>query len=93
MDTHVEANTNDQYAGKVWCTTRNCAQPRPAIGGLFRANGRSHTDGYQRKGQTNAEAQYQHTPQGDFFDLKAEQQNGDSCRARNQPPVNPNMMI
>lgn len=85
MEAHVQADSDDQHAGQVRCTTSHGAKPRPAIGCLLSANSGCCTDGYQRERQTNAEAQDEHATQGDFFNLKAEQQNGDGCWARNEP--------
>lgn len=93
MNTHVEADTDDQQAGKVGCAADNSAQPRPAIGGLPCTDGRSGTDGNQGDRQANAEAQDEHATQCDLFNLKTQQQNGDGGWTRNQPPVNPNMTI
>lgn len=84
MDAHVDTNSDDQHAGQVRCTTSHGAQPRPAVGSLFSANSCRSTDSDQRERQANTEAQDEHTSQSDLFNLKAEQQNGNGGRARNQ---------
>ncbi|MNP54802.1 hypothetical protein D3C76_1493910 [compost metagenome] len=70
METHVETNTYDQHARQVWRSTSNGAQPRPAVGRLFSANSRSSTHSHQSNRQANTEAQYEHAPERDFFNLK-----------------------
>ena len=84
QDADVEIDCDNQPAGQIRCTTSNGAHPRPAVLGLLGANSCRYTDGDQCERQTYAEAQDVHATQGEFFDLNAEQQNGDGRWARNE---------
>lgn len=84
MKTHVHTHTDDQHTREVRRSTRNGAQPWPAIGRLLGTYSRRSTDCHQGNRQANTEAQDEHASEGDFFNLKAEQQDSDGRRTRNQ---------
>ena len=86
MQQHIKTHHHNQGAGNPRRFAREIVQSGPAVCHVLQAEGGNCPGSHQGDRQPNAKPQYQGCPQRELFQLQANEQYGNGCRAGNESP-------